>query len=395
MILKNNNIHIVNNIVSSTVLKLIFEEPFYGHILQSINRRITQSIPTAAVTLHNQKLELIINDSFFIDSLDENERVAVLKHELLHLVFKHLFRNEKYRENRLLYNLAADLVVNQYIGKWKLPKDAITLKSFPDIKLEAYETLDYYFEKLKDEDQSKLVQFIDIKWFLSHQIWDEMDSNSQIDNEVGKYNIDKIIIDSFDKAAHKKMIGNLPDDIIESINQIKSKFRSNINWRRSLRLFAQNSARSTIKITNKRVSKRFYTRPGIKIQRSEKILVALDTSGSITQEEINVFFTEIDKIYRLGAEIDIVECDAKVQAFYKYNGKTPDSITGRGGTEFDPVIEFLNESKVNYDGCIYLTDGYGYEPKIKPKKKLLWVVYSDIETDHLSTGKVIKLKINE
>jgi hypothetical protein len=49
--------------------------------------------------------------------LNDSERIAVLKHETLHLVFKHLFRNRKYCTNSFLYNIAADLVVNQYIGK--------------------------------------------------------------------------------------------------------------------------------------------------------------------------------------------------------------------------------------------------------------------------------------
>jgi predicted metal-dependent peptidase len=374
---------------------LIFEEPFYGHILQTLNRRITNSTPTAAVSLNNEQIELNINEYFFMNILNENERVAILKHEVLHLVFKHLYRNEKYRENKYLYNISADLVVNQYIGKWKLPKNAITLKSFPDVKLKEFQSLDYYYEELKKIDESKLDLFVDSDCFHAHYFWDEIDSNSNFKYEIASYNLDKIIVESFDKSSKNKSFGDLPRDIIQAINKIKATFRTNVNWRRSLRLFAQNSARSSIKLTNKRVSKRFYTRPGIKIKRSEKILVALDTSGSISQQEMEVFFSEIDKIYSLGAEVDILECDAKVQAFYEYKGKIPDTVCGRGGTDFDPVIQFLNESKVNYDGCIYLTDGYGPEPKIRPRRKMLWVVNTNIETSHLTTGKIIKLEINE
>jgi len=393
--LKINITHTVNDIISDSILKLIFEEPFYGHILQTLNRRITNSTPTAAVSLNNEQIELNINEYFFMNILNENERVAILKHEVLHLVFKHLYRNEKYRENKYLYNISADLVVNQYIGKWKLPKNAITLKSFPDVKLKEFQSLDYYYEELKKIDESKLDLFVDSDCFHAHYFWDEIDSNSNFKYEIASYNLDKIIVESFDKSSKNKSFGDLPRDIIQAINKIKATFRTNVNWRRSLRLFAQNSARSSIKLTNKRVSKRFYTRPGIKIKRSEKILVALDTSGSISQQEMEVFFSEIDKIYSLGAEVDILECDAKVQAFYEYKGKIPDTVCGRGGTDFDPVIQFLNESKVNYDGCIYLTDGYGPEPKIRPRRKMLWVVNTNIETSHLTTGKIIKLEINE
>ncbi len=391
----NHTIKSNHSKTSQAVLFLLFREPFYGHLLQSIARRFTTLIPTAAVTLRDNNIELAINLDFFENELNENERVAVLKHEVLHLVFKHLYRNDKYLENKFLYNIAADLVVNQYIGEWMLPKNAITLKSFSEVKLKEFQSLDYYFEELKKIDKTKLDLFVDSDCFHAHYFWDEIDSNSNFKYEIASYNLDKIIVDSFDKAAKNKSFGDLPNNIIQAINKIKATFRSNVNWRRSLRLFAQNSVRSSIKLTNKRVSKRFYTRPGIKIQRSEKILVAIDTSGSISQQEIEVFFSEIDKIYSLGAEVDILECDAKVQAFYEYKGKIPDTVCGRGGTDFDPVIQFLNESKINYDGCIYLTDGYGPEPKIRPRKKMLWVLNTNIETSHLTTGKIIKLEINE
>ena len=84
-----------------------------------------------------------------------------------------------------------------------------------------------------------------------------------------------------------------------------------------------------------------------------------------------------------------------MHAFYKFNGKIPTSVNGRGGTNFDPVFEFINSNKLNYDGCIYLTDGYAPEPKVKSNIKLLWVVNNNSDTKHLINGKVIKLNINE
>ena len=384
-----------NVLISNAVLKLVFDEPFYGHVLQSLNRRITNSIRTAAVILNKDQVGLVINESYFADNLNENERVAVLKHEVLHLVFKHLYRNEKYKEDRYLYNVAADLVVNQYIGKWELPKNAVTIMTFYEYRLNRFQSLDYYFEELKKIDALRVKILLEDDFFEAHQYWDDIEKNSHTNSEIAAYNLDKIIIDSFDKASKLSSFGSLPNDVIQAISTIKYSFKSNIDWRRSLKLFAQNSAKSCIKLTNKRLSKRFYTRPGIKIQRSEKILLALDTSASISNQEIEVFFSEVEKIYSLGTEVDLVECDAKIQAFYKYNGKIPDSICGRGGTNFDPVLQFLNEKKVNYDGCIYLTDGYGPEPKIKPIKKILWVINSNIEATHLTTGKIIKLITNE
>jgi predicted metal-dependent peptidase len=70
-----------------------------------------------------------------------------LKHETLHLVFKHLFR-ELHNKDHELMNLAADIVVNQYIGEWELPESAITLSTFPDLELEPGQTMEYYYDRL-------------------------------------------------------------------------------------------------------------------------------------------------------------------------------------------------------------------------------------------------------
>ncbi len=381
--------------IDETVLTLVFQEPFYGHILQSISRGFSKSIKTAAVSINNNIIKLIINEDYFRNELNENERVAVIKHEVLHLVFKHLFRNKKYQNKRYLYNVAADLVVNQYIGKWKLPDNAVTLDKFPDLQLEGHESLEYYIEELSNIESNQIEIILENLFYDSHSFWDDNDEHSGFDTEITSCKIDRIIVDSFDKASNQSSFGNLPNDVIQQILKIKLSYRTNIDWRRSLRLFSQNSIRSNVKLTYKRTSKRFNIRPGIKINKSNKLLLAIDTSGSISEEELMVFFSEIQKIYNAGAEIDILECDAKVQEFYKFNGKIPNSVNGRGGTDFDPVFQFLNESKLNYDGCIYLTDGYGPKPLIKSKTKLLWVVNSDSETSHLINGKVIKLIINE
>ena len=51
-----------------------------------------------------------------------DERTAVVKHEALHLLFKHLFRVEIGSRNMRLFNIAADLVVNQFVEPWPLPE---------------------------------------------------------------------------------------------------------------------------------------------------------------------------------------------------------------------------------------------------------------------------------
>ena len=142
-----------------------------------------------------------------------------------------------------------------------------------------------------------------------------------------------------------------------------------------------------------RISKRYGTRPGIKVKQFQKIAVAIDTSGSVSDSDLGIFFTEIDAMYKQGAEIVVIECDAEVQRTYNYNGQLPSEVAGRGGTVFDPVFAFLRSDRLTrYDGCIYLTDGYADEPTIRPPCPLLWVITSNGDAgDHLRFGRIIKL----
>ena len=126
----------VHEELSRCIIQMLFKEPFFNHLLSGVVRVVTKEIPTAAVSFSGNKIQLLVNESFFIKELrSQTNRVAVIKHESLHLLFKHLFRADLGKYDRFLFNIAADLVVNQFIGSWKLPDSAVTLRSFPDLEL--------------------------------------------------------------------------------------------------------------------------------------------------------------------------------------------------------------------------------------------------------------------
>ena len=390
----------INNEISRCIIRMLVDEPFYAHFLSGIIRNISNEVPTAAVGLNGNQINLYINEDFFLNELKTfSSRVAVIKHETLHLVFKHLLRADPLKYNMQLYNIAADLVVNQLIGKWKLPDSAVSLSSFPDFDLKPNQSVEWYYNKLvKVKKQSK-----DNKsYFLFEKILNEQSHsdhskwiNSSISN-ISKYaetELDRLIIQAKNRISIEEY-SLLPNDIKERINLIIEKRKEQVNWKRSLKLFSSSSVKTNIKFTNRRLSKRFGTRPGIKVKRNQKIAVAVDTSASINLEEINLFFNEIYWIWRNGAEIEVIECDAKVQKTYPFTGKFPGFIHGRGGTNFDPVFKYINSHKQNaFDGCIYFTDGYADFPNIKPACKVFWLITSNGDVGELSKiGRTLKIK---
>jgi predicted metal-dependent peptidase len=428
----------INTEISRCINQLLLKEPFYAHILAGTVREVTTNIPTAAVGFNNELILLMVNETFFLNELKSvSERVAVLKHETLHLVFRHLFR-DKIKEDSELFNIAADLVVNQYIGAWKLPDNAVTLKAFPDLNLKPEQTLEYYYDILM-----KLKQAIDKSTFMGgngdesgngqsenteptmdekhpksaeafkniyrskrhsdHSKWVIKDGSNATtadgqcinDNVISglEQSLGKQILDAAARTP-SKFYGSLPGALTTQIDIIRASMTPKVDWRRALKIFSSANGRSMVYHTMKRISKRFGTRPGIRIVRFKKLVVVIDTSGSLDESSLAQFFKEIDTIHKNGAEVMVIECDAKVHNFYKYNRTTPIKVMGGGGTNYDPAFEFINKNRrMNFDACIYLTDGYAPAPTIRPRCNLLYVITPGGQTGgHLKWGRFIKMK---
>jgi len=397
--------------ISKTSIKLLLTEPFYGHFMMGLPKEISEQTKTAAVALMNkQSIKLIVNKEFW-NKLNDDHRYGLIKHEMLHIVLKHLFIMKNYT-NRSLFNIAADIVVNQYIKREQLPDGGILLENFAylqpmyGITLERDKDVGYYYRKLdgmfkqqpkmsfeaacqkcggrnrskgkggKEEPQVKLTQkFIEESEALDrHKFWEEFEKLSEGERKLAEYQANRIIKQTADRVKHKyKNFGNLPAGLVSMLEDILAAMKPNFNWRRILRLFAASSNSTFIKTTIRRASKRYGVIPGIKIKRRNRLLLAIDTSGSVQDKELIEFFSEIYFIWRQGADIQIVECDTHIHNTFKYKGITPVKVHGRGGTSFDAPIKYANE-EYRPDALIYFTDGYASVPKFPSRCPILWVI---------------------
>lgn len=408
--------------VSRGIVALLIKEPFYGHLLSGVVRRIDDKVPTAAVSLTPHGLHLIVNPEFFMKELKKDERVAVIKHEALHLLFRHLYRPLIQKGDAKLFNIAADLVVNQHVAPWPLPEMAVTLRAFPDMALEADQTLEWYYEKLKSlnnsmqsgkasgspQSEEALQRVMGEPQQGDHSFWfagggegfSESSSEGSGSGSVlseglrraMEADLERHLLRARDHSASKGW-GNLPAEIRAELDAIAQRRKPQIDWKRTLRLFASSGYRTEVVATNRRMSKRFGTFPGIRIRRKQRLAVVIDTSGSIGDEVLEVFFREIHGIWKNDAEVMVVECDADVQRAYDYKGETPKAVEGGGGTSFDPALTWVSHPRNgSFDACIYLTDGYATEPEVRPRCPLLWVITANGNVgNHLKFGRSIQL----
>lgn len=380
--------------LAKSIVKLLRAEPFYAHILSNLTRKMGDDIPTMAVSFKEDQLFLHINPVFLLEQLNENQRMGVLKHEVLHIVFKHLFRG--IGKNPFVENLAADIVVNQFVAPWSLPEGAVYLSSFPELKLFPNQTLEYYYNEIIKLQEPKAKE----KYPVAHAQFEKMKEEYEKSNgshalwsKEEKSSLDRLI-DKVCKGSKEKLNsnewGSLPSEIKRIIDLISAP--PAVNWKNVLRIFSISCGRTTLRATHRKESKRFEGSEGTKIKRLRKLVVAIDTSGSIDIDLFIKFWNEIIALHKIGTEMMIIQCDAAVHSakLFKKSSSLPE-IVGGGGTSFDPVFDWMKKNR-QYNGLIYFTDGYALKPKIKISTPILWCVYGTInDVSHLP-GKVIRVQ---
>ena len=379
---------------------LMLKEPFYGLFLISLNKELTTSIPTACVTPDNINIKLCINPDFW-ETLDENTKLGVLKHELLHIAFFHLHHFDRF-PNKKLYNVAADLEINQYIQadykgeKW----DGLEFDEgiYKPLNLLAKQGTKYYYDKLQDEldnnPDGDFACYMDGMEIDIHELWEAMEGMSEAERKLIGKQVDhqlKEIASQLEKRAKDR--GLIPSEMKDYINSLFEVQEPVLDWKAYLRRFSNTSNKIFTKKTRRKPNKRFYGNPALKIKLKKSTLVAIDTSGSVSNSELAEFFNEIYHIYKTGTKVTVVECDANIQRVYEYKGNLEDlSVQGRGGTDFEPVMQYLVEHRNEFDNLIYLTDGECSSPATKPLKPILWVHSSKSRINEELPG--TKIKIN-
>ena len=120
----------------------------------------------------------------------------------------------------------------------------------------------------------------------------------------------------------------------------------------------------------------------------------MDTSGSVSNEDIKDFFSEIYHVWKTGSIVTICECDAAIQRIYEYNGKWDGSCSGRGGTVLDDAINYYDAHRRDYQSLIILTDGYLRIPNNYCLNHAIWIITRNGNNDQKYPGKSIFIPNN-
>ena len=382
----------IQDLVAKTTKELILTEPFYGLFLIGINKKFTDQIPTAGVSKHGIGMQLTINPEFY-ENLSKPHRVGLIKHELLHIAFGHLIMRDLYSDHKL-FNIAADLEINQYIDISKLPEGGLLLSSFPELNLPKKAGTKEYYKLLEQAQEDgtcpaldNLMDKMDGESEYCHSTWNEFDDLSEPDKKLLQKQVEHQLKDAAETTVKKQ--GSIPGEFKDLIERLFHIEPAKFDWKGYLKRFVGNSSIVYTKKLRRKYNKRYSGSPGLKIKFKNHILVGVDTSGSVNNEELNEFFSELAHMSKTGHKITVAQCDTRLGSVEEFNPKKDWEIHGRGGTSFQPVIDHYNE-KGSYTALIYLTDGEAYNPDNCPNNTL-WVLSSVSDMNDELPGQVIKL----
>ena len=347
--------------------KLILEQPYFGSISSSLELKLNEDIQ--AFQTSNNIFEY--NDDF-INTLSDNELIFILTNCAMHYALDY----EKRQNNRIqwLWKLAQDYAINSLLVKNNLQKPLVVNHNIRFDNLNA----EKIYEILKDEIDDKQ----DLKENLEHIQYEKQEQN--INDDLEKQNANKL-----NKA---KKYDDLPLGIEILIPNI---YEGKINWKDELYEVIEQSVKFdyTLIPPNKRFAQYGIALPSLSGNKT-KIVIAIDSSGSINDKLLGEFLGEVESIMNMfvSVEIDLIIADAKVQEhIILYSGDTINkTIKGGGGTNFENTFNYIENNILDINLFLYFTDGIGKFPISNYSFETIWVLSND-EVE-VPFGRVISLK---
>lgn len=380
--------------LESAVSKLLTFYPLFGSVFLYLNKKETKTLPTMAVGVTRRVDLALYYNPDFVNGLTHEELKAVLIHESMHVLLHHIARASHFNYGMKGFNIAADMAINCSIQN--LPQGALYPKTF---SLPDHEAAEWYYRKLKEQAE-KSGQSVEEMAGAKGGLVDDHSMWGDCDDDVVKEKIRGIAQKAI-KEQEQKGWGSIPGDVVA---KVLAANRSVVNWKKEVRYFINKLVLHGHKSTRSRINRReqslkinrvpelqdVYLNPGKRKHYTSRLLVAIDTSGSVSNENLSEFVDEINGM------INHVQCDYICFDTQLYGEPKPFSkkakhveVKGRGGTSFEPICEYID--KAGYDGLIIMTDGYAPFPA-KPRARVMWCLTKSGESVNPPFGKKVVIE---
>lgn len=399
---------------SETRTKFVMECPGFTHILYSLmNPRregtkawFTKDVPVAAT----DGLHVLLNPDTYFKDYSLSERVFILAHEVCHAMLNHavvLHRNRitgkvKFSNgDQLPYDeetmqIAADHVINAMLDESKIgktPKDAMLDKARVPHTMSVIEAYRVIYKNKPPQPGGRSGFDIVLKPGTCDGEHPTVGEQKRNDTEWKTAVAAAIIVQKTQGKLSGSMSSMFEDILTPQVSwqdYIVGFFRRKLggggyDWRKPDRRFLSRNPP-------------IFT-PARSGHGADTVAIAIDTSGSIGDKELSVFFAEMRGVLEdvSPRRVLVLWCDAEVHRVDEitdtsdlYDLRTK-GAPGRGGTSFVPVFNKLKHMGVTPDALVYLTDGFGDFPS-EPDYPTLWgSIYS--KPEHYPFGDTIMVPL--
>lgn len=363
--------------ISAAIIQLRMHSPFFA-TLALFARIIPDPRYQTAAT---DGRDVFIGPSFW-KGLSPAERLGLLIHEILHAALLHVPRRGL--RDPLLWNIAADIVVNGII----LAQEGFALPAghLRNQQLEHLSVEEIYHQLNSQPDLQKMLQLLYADLLESPEGPPSPDAYTALEQYWRQaLQQAKTLVEM---AGH----GNLPAGLEREITHLSP---SQLDWRSYLWRFLVQTPVDFLGFDRRFIGQGLYldTLAGEKL----RVFLAVDTSGSIVNQEIALFLGEVQAI--LGAyphlEATLYYADATCYGPYELTEAMEiPPPKGGGGTDFRPFFQAIESGfdEPHKGLCIYLTDGYGTFPSDAPSLPVLWVLSpGGIRVDQVPFGEAVRL----
>jgi predicted metal-dependent peptidase len=367
---------------------LLLKAPFFGNLATRLTLLNADAWCSTAATDGRH----FYYNSEFIARLSLRETEFLFGHEVLHVVYDHMGRRGE-REPRL-WNIADDYCVNADLIQHKIGDKITKVPILYNSKYQGMSAEEVYDDLYKNADK------IDIQKLMKEVLDEHLDGDEDEGDGDGNGNKEgnngrprltkeekKQIRDEIKEAviaaAEAAGAGNVPGNIKRMIKDLTAPV---VNWRELL----QQQIQSIIKndFTFSRPGRRSWHMdailPGMKNAQTIDVCVAIDTSGSITSDDLKIFLSEVKGIMDMydDYKVHIITWDTEVYNPADYSPDTAEDISsyepgGGGGTDPHCVWEYLKQNEIEPKKLIMFTDFcfFGWSPEqVQDYCDTIWII---------------------
>ena len=332
------------------------------------------------------KRRIEYNPELLKDSSTE-EIAQGLKNEVTRILLKHPYQRVPQSPNRSALTTASDVTISEHCYRDKNLKDAEHYNFETGLSYEEYYKKLYYicpdFDAMNNDDkelegQGKMHLSPDLgdgeTWDYeaaadAAEMWDE---DEEMTDKVNQQIL---------KAQKTNQWGSVSGQFQETIT---ASMKIPMDYRRILSQFRASIISQRRKLTRMKPNRRYgFEFMGSQFEPKTHLLVAVDVSGSIGSDDLEHFFSIINRFFTYGVEaINVIAFDTEIKQEFELKKAAKNiRITGRGGTDFQCAVDYY-EAHPEFQGMIIFTDGYADVPKITKEKQILWILTSKNEYDY-------------